>query len=157
MKNPILAALTLTATLVLAQEVPVDAPANAPANAPSREAVRPNNSGGVIAPASIAAPKTEGKTEVPLLPTFPTTTIAAPKTEGKTEGVGEKSSANKRISLRPNAPVSYTRTVSSAAPRTASVSRVNLRRPTSASSISAPLSGVNTQQQAPAAGGATAQ
>lgn len=131
MKNPILAALTLTATLVLAQEVPVDAPANAP----SREAVRPNNSGGVIAPAS----------------------IAAPKTEGKTEGVGEKSSANKRISLRPNAPVSYTRTVSSAAPRTASVSRVNLRRPTSASSISAPLSGVNTQQQAPAAGGATAQ
>ena len=131
MKNAILAALTLTATLVLAQEVPVDAPVDAP----SREAVRPNNSGGVIAPAS----------------------IAAPKTEGKTEGVGEKSSANKRISLRPNAPVSYTRTVSSAAPRTASVSRVNLRRPTSASSISAPLSGVNTQQQAPAAGGATAQ
>ena len=139
MKNAILAALTLSATLVLAQEVPVDAPANAPANAPvdapSREAVRPNNSGGVIAPAS----------------------IAAPKTEGKTEGVGEKSSANKRISLKPNAPVSYTRTVSSAAPRTASVNRVNLRRPTSASSIRAPLSGVNTQQQAPAAGGATAQ
>lgn len=135
MKNAILAALTLSATLVLAQEVPVDAPANAPVDAPSREAVRPNNSGGVIAPAS----------------------IAAPKTEGKTEGVGEKSSANKRISLKPNAPVSYTRTVSSAAPRTASVNRVNLRRPTSASSIRAPLSGVNTQQQAPAAGGATAQ
>lgn len=131
MKNAILAALTLTATLVLAQEVPVDAPANAP----SREAVRPNNSGRVIATAS----------------------IAAPKTEGKTEGVGEKSSASQRTHLKPNAPVSYTRTVSTTAPRTASVSRVNLRRPTSASSIRTPLPGASTQQQVPAASGATAQ
>jgi hypothetical protein len=114
MKNAILAALTLTATLALAE------PANVSRTAP----------------------------EVP---------VAAPKTEGKTEAVGKNISASQRIYLKANTPASYTRTVSAATPRISSVSRVNLRRPTSSGSIRAPLSGANTQQQAPAAGGATAQ